>query len=262
MGAQPPRPRALGRQAGLNVAGAERLGAYEHLFATMPGMGQVVLPDLGHRKLAGVETGADFALRFAQRAAGGVGPLPVTEVLQPLFSGAGFERGHIYGIAGDAPLSLLFALVARATGEGSWLALVNLQRAGLLSAHEHGVALHRTVCVEVGSSSSSSSWSHAVGALVDGFDFVVVSSPACSMGEARRIAARVKAQGSVLLVVGNPGAFDVDATFGARTVQWQFNTYASARTVHVSARGRRVHGDHSCTVQLPAATGAVCGIVA
>ncbi len=221
-------------------------------------MGQALLPDLAHRKLAGVETGADFAQRHAQRAAGGVGPLPVTEVLQPLFGGAGFERGHIYGIAGEAPLSLLFALVARGTADGSWLALVNLQRAGLLSAHEHGVALQRTVCVDV---AAGTQWSHVVGALVDGFDFVVVSSPVCSVNEARRITARVKAQGSVLLVLGKPGAFDVDATFAAHTVQWQFDTYASARTVDVEAHGRRVYGTRSCRVQLPAATGAVCGVV-
>jgi hypothetical protein len=126
----------------------------------------------------------------------------------------------------------------------------------LLSAHEHGVALHRTVCVDAGAGVGA-----VLGALVDGFDFVAVWSPACSVSEARRIAARVKAQGSVLLVMGNAGAFDVDATFGAHTVNWQFDTYASARTVDIAARGRRVHGERSCRVQLPAATGAVCGVV-
>jgi hypothetical protein len=99
-----------------------------------------------------------------------------------------------------------------------------------------------------------------MGALVDGFDLVAVSSPTCSVGEARRITARAKSQGSVLLVVGNPGAFEVDATLRASTVSWQFDTYASARTVTVEARGRRVYGNRSCTVQLPAATGAVAGV--
>jgi hypothetical protein len=222
----------------------------------MPAMGQALFPELTHRKLVGVETGADFAQRHAERMAGGVGPLVVTEALQPLFAGAGFERGHIYAIAGEAPLSLLFALAARATTEGSWLALVNLQRAGLLSAHEHGVALQRTVCVDC----ESRELSAVMGALVDGFDLVAVSSPTCSVGEARRITARAKSQGSVLLVVGNPGAFEVDATLRASTVSWQFDTYASARTVTVEARGRRVYGNRSCTVQLPAATGAVAGV--
>ena len=220
-------------------------------------MGQATIPTLTHRTLVGVETGADFAERHAQRVAGGLGPLEVTEVLQPLFAGRGFERGHVYGIAGEAPLSLLFALVARATMQGSWFALVDLERAGLLSAHEHGVALHRTECVESG---SLSAWPAVVGALVDGIDFVVVSSPVCSPSEARRIAARVKAQGSVLIILGKPGAFDIDATFSAHTRQWHFNTFASARTMDVVAHGRRVHGNRTCHVMLPSPTGAVCGV--
>ena len=218
-------------------------------------MGQELIHSFSHRTLIhGVESGSEFVQRHAEQIANGGDALVVAAPLQPLFPKSGFERGRLYGITGDASLSLLFALVAQPTTRGSWWATVDMARIGLLSADEYGVALQRTVCV---SSGSSNTWPQVVGALVDGIDLVAVMSPTCSAGEARRITARARAQGTVLIVVGRQGAFDVDVVLTARSLQWRFDTHASSRIVHVATHGRRVHGARDVTVCLPSPEGSV-----
>lgn len=197
---------------------------------------------------AGIETAADLLARTGAHAA-----LPVVPALSSLFPLGGPERGRVHGIRGDAAVSLVNALVARATQEGAWCALVDMPHAGLRAAHEHGVALQRVVCVET--DRSSSSWGRVVGALVEGIDIVVVRDPVCPPAEARRIAARVKAQGAVLLVHGQLSSFPVDAVLTAHTRSWQFGPCAVARTVQVSAEGRRIPGVRRAEVLLPSAAG-------
>ena len=218
-------------------------------------MGQVVLDSFSDRVLIhGVQTGSDFVLRHEQQMAHGADASIVAEPLQPLFPRLGFERGRVYGITGDASMSLLFALVARPTAHGSWCAMVDMPRVGLLSAAEHGVALQRIVCV---SSGASRVWPQVVGALVDGIDLVTVVSPVCTSSDARRLTARVRAQGSVLLVVGRHDVFETDAVLASRSLRWSFDTHASSRTVHIASHGRRVHGSHQVTVHLPSQQGGV-----
>lgn len=152
-------------------------------------------------------------------------------------------------------MSLLFSLVATATSVGSWLAFVDVPRVGLMAAHEYGVALQRVMCVNSGGHTQS--YAQVVGALVDGIDLVVVSSPACSAAEARRIVARAKASGSVLIILGRTGQFSPDVVLSSSTTEWHFHTHASSRTMSVQAHGRRVYNQRALTVQLPAADGAV-----
>lgn len=159
----------------------------------------------------------------------------------------------MYGCSGDAPVSLLFALVAAATQEGSWFAMVDMEHAGLQSAHEHGVALQRTLCI---SSGGPRTWPAVTGALVDGIDIVAVASPSCRSSDARRLAARVKSSGAVLFVLGRRGDFEVDIVMNTRTVSWHFDLHAEVRTVEVSASGRRVHAVRPRTIRLPGACGA------
>lgn len=201
----------------------------------------------GGISIDGVETGSQFSERWRTKVETDFGVLPVAETLKPLLPVAGLERGHCYAIKGDAALSLLFALVSRASREGAWLAMVNMPDAGLMAAQEHGVALQRVLCVSAGDAARS--WAAAVGALVAGIDIVAVTSPECGASDARRIAAQARAQGSIVLVVGDPGPFSVDATFTTRTLGWAFDTHASARTVSVGAVGRRVHTPRTCVVE-------------
>ena len=133
-------------------------------------MGRVAFEELAGMRIAGVETGVQFAERMHAHVASGFGPIAVASQLAPLLPAAGLERGYIYGCTGDAATSLLFGLVAAATTGGSWFAMVNMPSAGLMSAYEHGVALHRTLCVS--GDNTSSVMSPVVGALVDGVDLV------------------------------------------------------------------------------------------
>ncbi len=206
-----------------------------------------------HVGTGAVETGAQLAERMRVRAATGYGPLVVPDAIASLLPTRGLERGAVYRVSGDAHLSLLYALVSVATGTGSWLALVNLPQVGFLSMHESGVALHRTVCVDIG---DQSAWVNTVGALVDGFDIVAVSTTRCSVSDARRIVARAKAQSSVVVIVGDAGAFSVDYDMSAVTTDWHFSTHASSRDVRVSMGGRRLHVQRSCRMSLPGAVSA------
>lgn len=214
-------------------------------------MGQATLSAV--TGIEGVETGAYFAQRHADRLAVGGGPIEVVPPLQPLFASGGIERGRVYALHGEAHLSLLFALCSHATTHGSWLAIVNTPHVGFMSAYEYGVALHRVVTVNTPPAHEA----QVVGALVDGFDLVALSSPTCSVAQARKIAARVKAQGSALLILGKPGAFEVDTHLSAHTTRWHFTTHALARTVHVCAHGRRTPRQRSCAVELPSSQGRV-----
>lgn len=218
-------------------------------------MGHLLLPQLTGTHSSGIETGAQFAQRVSARAEAGFGPIPVAPALASLLPSSGVERGGVYACAGDAPMSLLFSLVATATSVGSWLAFVDVPRVGLMAAHEYGVALQRVMCVNSGGHTQS--YAQVVGALVDGIDLVVVSSPACSAAEARRIVARAKASGSVLIILGRTGQFSPDVVLSSSTTEWHFHTHASSRTMSVQAHGRRVYNQRALTVQLPAADGAV-----
>ena len=218
-------------------------------------MGHLLLPQLTGTHSSGIETGAQFAQRVSARAEAGFGPIPVAPALASLLPSSGLERGGVYACAGDAPMSLLFSLVATATSVGSWLAFVDVPRVGLMAAHEYGVALQRVMCVNSGGHTQS--YAQVVGALVDGIDLVVVSSPACSAAEARRVVARAKASGSVLIILGRAGHFSPDVVLSSSTTEWHFHTHASSRTMSVQAHGRRVYNQRALTVQLPAADGAV-----
>lgn len=198
----------------------------------------------------GVHTGAELAERLTQHQGSQYGPLPVGSALSELFPSGGLERGHIYGCRGDAALSLLCALIARATQAGSWVATINLFSLGLMSAREHGVALQRLLCVDAGTQSTT--WTQVVGACVDGLDVVVVYAPQCSLHDARRIEARLKTHGSVLIIVGDPGVFSPAVVLSSHTTRWEFSTHASHRDVDVVATGRRVHNRRQCTLSFPA----------
>jgi hypothetical protein len=118
-----------------------------------------------------------------------------------------------------------------------------------MSAREHGIALQRLLCVDAGTQATT--WTQVVGACVDGLDVVVAYAPQCSLQDARRIEARLKAHGSVLIIVGDPGVFSPAVVLSSHTTQWEFSTHASRRDVDVVATGRRIHGRHHCTLTFP-----------
>jgi hypothetical protein len=125
--------------------------------------------------------------------------LPVREPLASLFPGGGLARGSVVAVEGSVWLAL--AVAAGASQAGSWCAVVGFNKPllGPAAAAEVGVDLTRLVVVP----SPGDQWATAVAALLDGVD-VVIARPLRDVkpAEARRLAARARERGSVLLTIG------------------------------------------------------------
>lgn len=129
------------------------------------------------------------------RAVGHVGgTFPVPDALAPLFPGGVLSRGSVVQVAGST--SLVLALAAAASQEGAWCALAALPHVGWRAAAGAGLDLDRVAAVPAPGPDAVS----VVGALVDGFDVLVVGrSPALTDRDRRLVAARIRTRGAVLL---------------------------------------------------------------
>ena len=178
--------------------------------------------------------------------------LPVLAALEPLLPTRGLQRGTTIQVAGGpGATTLAFAVLAGPTRAGSWAACVGLPELGWTGAAEAGVALERVVVVRP----SQRSWVTVVAALVDAFD-VVVCGPeyAPSAVEVRRLSARARERGAVLLTVGGAVATSLgrrqrrawpgpDVRLSVTDAEWsgpgQGWGHLQARRVTVTADGRR-----------------------
>jgi hypothetical protein len=156
----------------------------------------VAVPLVSTGRAAGLPDGV--AAGLAERRG-----LPVLPALGSLLP-AGLPRGRTVTVAGDVAgsLSLLLALLAGASADGAWCALVDLPGpVGAEALAGYGVALDRTVLVRAPARGwSRAGWLTAVGALVDAFDVVAIrpeTRPA--PGDAQRLAARVRSHETVLV---------------------------------------------------------------
>jgi len=114
----------------------------------------------------------------------------------------GLPRGGIVqvtGTRGDGVTSLGLQLAAAATRVGEWVAFLDDGTLGGLAALEAGVAEERFVVVR----GPGSRWASVAAMLVEGFGVVIVDPPP-RLGDrdARRIGARVRERGTVLVVLG------------------------------------------------------------
>ncbi|WP_207632187.1 hypothetical protein [Occultella kanbiaonis] len=120
--------------------------------------------------------------------------LPVPAALAPLFPYGGIRRGTGVQVAGST--SLLLRLAAAASCADVWCAVVALPDVGLAAAAEAGLPLDRMVVVPRPGPDSPS----VVGALVDGFDVLVLGDcTALADRDRRLLASRARTRGSVLL---------------------------------------------------------------
>jgi hypothetical protein len=125
--------------------------------------------------------------------------LPVLPALAPLLGAPGLRRGTTVGVTGSTALAL--ALVAGPSAAGSWVAAVGLPDLGVVAAAEAGVVLDRFALV---AGPPRRLWATVVAALVDGVDVVLVRPPAGTRAaDARRLAARVRERGAVLVALGD-----------------------------------------------------------
>ncbi len=132
--------------------------------------------------------------------------LPVLPALEVLLPASGLRRGTTAavdarpGVAGATSMAL--ALAAGASRAGSWVAAVGLGSLGLVAASELGVAFERLALV-ADPGRERAGWASVVAALVDGFDVVLVAAD-CRLRapDTRRLVARVRERGAVLVAVG------------------------------------------------------------
>ncbi len=192
--------------------------------------------------------------------------LEVASFLADILPDQGLRRGITVSVSGGDPVagvgpgaggsvvtSLALGLVAQASATGSWVAAVDLPTLGLAAAAELGLAMNRLVVV---GPVPGPQWAATVVALVEALDVVLVGPPsgAVPAGLARRIQARGRERGAVLVLVGWPSARWPDRpelTLQARPLGWSGigwgHGHLRARQVeltvsgrHGAARGRRV----------------------
>lgn len=145
-------------------------------------------------------------VRTLTRAAQGArtGALPVAQGLAPLLP-EGLRRGSTVEVRGGAgATSLMLALLGEPSAQGMWCAAVGFPLLSGEAAADYGIDLARFALVP----RPGPDWVTVVGALLDSIDLVAVRLPRpparLSDGDARRLAARARQRGSVLLPA--PGA--------------------------------------------------------
>src|SRR5215216_2152482 len=163
--------------------------------------------------------------------------LPVVPALRPLLPGRGLRRGTTVTVIRSAALAL--ALVAGASAAGSWVAAVGLPDLGIVAAAETGIALERLALVPA---PGSRAWPAVVAALLDAVDVVLVRAPArLPAAQARRLAARARERGAVLVPLGAwPEPADLRLAVTASTWRGLGQGHGSlrARQVEVLVAGR------------------------
>lgn len=135
-------------------------------------------------------------------APGGQPPFPVLDPLVPLLPGGGLRPGSVVAVQGS--LALLLALLAAATEQGAWAAVIGVGDLGVLAAAEVGVAVRRLALIPRPGSDPAP----VAAALLDGVGLVALAgADRIPAGARRSLAARARQRGSVLLPLGRwPGA--------------------------------------------------------
>ena len=163
--------------------------------------------------------------------------LPVVPALQPLLPGRGLRRGTTVVVTSSAALAL--ALVAGASAAGSWVAAVGLPDLGIVAAAETGIDLERLALVP---SPGARAWPAVVAAFLDAVDVVLVRSPPrLPAAQARRLAARARERGAVLVPLG-PWSEPADLRLAVTASDWlglgQGHGHLRARKAKVTIAGR------------------------
>jgi hypothetical protein len=199
------------------------------------------------RSEAALQRLEQVAVRAAPTALAGDRVLPVPDALLPLLPG-GLVRGASVQISGAADglgsTSLALAVLAGPSASGSWAATVGIPTLGLAAAAGFGVDLGRLVLV---APPPPAEWATVVAALLDAFEVVLARPVHRRVGAAdtRRLAARARERGSVLLRLGSPGAWPeaADVSLTVTATRWeglgQGHGHLRARRAVVEAGGRR-----------------------
>ncbi|MGH9172497.1 MAG: hypothetical protein ACRD0Z_16780 [Acidimicrobiales bacterium] len=129
--------------------------------------------------------------------------LSTTLALQEILPGRGLQRGTTVLIepgAASGSTTLALEMLAGVSVGGYWCAVAGAPELGLVAASERGIDLGRLLLVP--SLGAADRWPQVVATLFDAVDVVLfVPPPAVRPSDARRLSARSKERGSVLVVL-------------------------------------------------------------
>lgn len=134
--------------------------------------------------------------------------LPVEEALGTLLPEGSIRRGTVVSVHGHGSVTLAVALAAEVSRRGSWVAAVGMADLGVSALAERGVDLGRWALVDLpaavrgGDTRSGSLEADVLGAVVGGFDLVLLGPAVRTTGTtARRLLARIRENGTSLICV-------------------------------------------------------------
>jgi hypothetical protein len=174
--------------------------------------------------------------------------LPLAPALRPLLPDGALARGSVVAVGGIGATTLALNLAAGPSRAGSWVVVVGLGELGLAAAAEAGIDLRRVGLVDL---AEDASWAGVVAALVGGIDVIVIDGRApLTPSEGRRLAARARERGSVLVPVTpgsiptgrRRGAWPADVTLTVTAGRWDGlgsgHGHLHRRQARVEAEGR------------------------
>jgi hypothetical protein len=138
--------------------------------------------------------------------------LAVADPLGALLPDGGLRRGSVVTLSGSSgTTSVLLPLLAAATATGEWTAVVEPgDTLGGAAVAEAGVAMERCAVVR---RVRADRWAMVVAALLEGVTLVAAwVPPGVRLGDARRLAARARERGAVLVAM--------ESVAGVRSAAW------------------------------------------
>ncbi len=192
--------------------------------------------------------------------------IPVLAPLAGLLPDGALRRGSTILVTGSSAggtgdISMALALLAAASGAGSWCALVGVDDLGAVAAHDMGIDLDRLAVVP----RPGAAWAETASLLLGGVDLVVLRPPFRPRpAMARKLVARARERRSVLVIVpGRSGWPDPpDIRLSIDDLRWEGagsgEGYLSGRLMMLTATGRRASArPRRHHLWLPSATGTV-----
>jgi hypothetical protein len=187
--------------------------------------------------------------------------IPVVQALADMVPSGQLQRGSNLAVHGVGATSFALALAGEAVRNGSFLAIIAPPTFGLGACIDFDVPLRRVVQFSL---TEASSWAQVVAAVIEGFDIVMLAdAQRVSAGQTRKLIARNRERGSVLLRVGGPAWPDAaDLRFDVGEPAWTGlgagHGHLQARQVAVQVAGRRHRGaPRTHQILLPASEGGV-----
>lgn len=183
------------------------------------------------------------ALISAEAATSRERRLEVPAALATLLPQGGPRRGTTVGIAaGPVPgeSTLALALVSTTSCSGRWVAVVGVPAMAPVAAAQLGVALEHLVAVP----RPDQQWAVVTAALLESMDVVVVHPPGwVRPGDARRLTARARERGTVLVVLGGGWPEGTDLRLTVTRAVWvgleEGHGHLRTRLAEVVVTGRR-----------------------